>query len=124
MKTLTQTVSSLLAVATLTAGCAGLPGPGPGPLPPLPAAREPSAQAPTARDCQAIRGDIANAEAAKRAAAANEKDAWKAVIPFAVAAKYVSSKSAANQSDRQLERLRAELSAQGCEGSEQKQARR
>ncbi|WP_280155504.1 hypothetical protein [Piscinibacter sp. XHJ-5] len=91
-----------LIVATLAAGCAS--GPGPAGRPPAPAPA----------DCSAVATEIARVEEARRAAAEKHEGAWKAVIPFAVAARYASGKAAAGEADRQLSELHAESHRQGC----------
>jgi len=91
------TLLSLCALATFVAGCASSPKPQ-------------SASA----DCSQLRAEIARAEADKRAATEKKEGAWKVVIPFAVAAKYVSGKSAADAADKRLDELRARSARQGC----------
>ena len=93
------TLLSLCALATFVAGCASSPKP-----------QSASASA----DCSQLRAEIARAEADKRAATEKKEGAWKVVIPFAVAAKYVSGKSAADAADKRLDELRARSARQGC----------
>jgi len=73
------------------------------------------ASVPAASDCRQLGGDIAKTEQARRAALEKQKDAWKVVVPFAVAARYASGKSALAQADKQLAQLRAEFTGQGCD---------
>lgn len=95
-------LSSLLAVAALASGCATSP------------TRPSPATTTTAPDCRQLRAEIARTEEARRAALEKEQGAWKAVIPFVVAARYASGKSDAEQADQRLATLNAEFSRQGC----------
>jgi hypothetical protein len=79
------------------------------------------AQAPTtpavqtaALDCAAIEAQIANAADAQRAAAQQQHDAWKAVVPFAVVARYGKGKAAANESQQRLQELQQHAALRGC----------
>jgi hypothetical protein len=64
--------------------------------------------------CGELRAQIADTEAARRTALEKEQNAWKVVIPFAVAARYATSKSAVKEADEQLAQLHAESIRQGC----------
>jgi hypothetical protein len=86
----------------LAAGCASAPAPQ-------------AAAASPFTDCAQLRADIADTEASRRAAQAQEQDAWKAVVPFAVAARYARSKSATRDADARLEQLDTAAQRQGCE---------
>jgi len=103
MTRVTPVPLSLMAVAALAAGCAGAPA----------ASNKPAAS--TSSPCSRLDVEIADTEEARRAALEKEKGAWKAVVPFAVAARYASGKSAADQADRQLDKLHADFHRQGCD---------
>lgn len=68
----------------------------------------------SALDCSQIEAQIGAAEQARQAALEKEQDAWKVVIPFAVAARYASSKAAVSEADERLAQLRAESTRRGC----------
>jgi hypothetical protein len=93
-------IAAAIAGAALLAACASPP------------AGRPTAAAPA--DCSAIGTEIAHAEEARRAATQKQDDAWKAVVPFAVAARYASGKAAVADADRQLAELRTESDRRGC----------
>jgi hypothetical protein len=98
----TLLVSSPIATTALAIGCASTP-------------TESTAPTQSAvRDCHQLSAEIAVAEAEKHAALEKEKGAWKAVVPFVVVARYADGKLAANKSDKQLDKLRAEFTRQGC----------
>lgn len=99
----TPSLIALIAVTALTAGCAGAP------------ASSTAPAASMATGCSQLSAEIANTGEARRAALEKEKAAWKAVVPFAVAARYVSGKSAVDKADRQLETLHADFHRQGCD---------
>jgi hypothetical protein len=90
-----------LAILVAMAGCANSPG--------LPAR---TAQAPS--DCAELGAEIARTEDARRSAKAKQEGAWKAVIPFAVIARYASGKADSGEAEKRLEGLQAELKRQGC----------
>jgi hypothetical protein len=106
MKRLTRSFSSSLVIAVLAAGCAGAPSVSK-------ASVEPTAS--PAADCNQLGADIARAEDAKRAAMEKEKNARKPIVPFVAAVHYISSKSAAAETDRQIKELRAYFTRQGCD---------
>lgn len=97
-------ISSLLAIAILTTGCASVPN----------AVPEPTVSA--VSDCRQLGAEIARVEGEKRAALEKEQGAWKTVIPFVVVARYVSGKSAVGKADKDLGKMHAEFSRQGCSG--------
>lgn len=100
--------AAFAAAAATLAGCAGAP-----------TASSPSTspEATTATaSCAQLDADIAQTDEALRAAQAKSQDAWKVVVPFAVAARYATSKSAANSATQQLDQLRAEAARRGCPG--------
>jgi ABC-type transporter MlaC component len=102
MKLACSSISMLFAVVLLSAGCASTP------------TASSTSAATSAPNCHQIEADIAKAESDKRAALRKEQNAWKAVVPFVVAAQYVSGKSAANSAGNQLDKLQAEFKLQGC----------
>ncbi|MCW5656488.1 MAG: hypothetical protein KIT60_02185 [Burkholderiaceae bacterium] len=67
-----------------------------------------------ALDCAAIEAQIDTAADAQRAAAQLQHDAWKAVVPFAVMARYGRAKAAANESQQRLDALRQQAALRGC----------
>jgi hypothetical protein len=92
-------LTSFAALAVLITGCAGTP---------------PAPSAAAADTCAELRDEIARADAAKHAADEKRGDAWKAVIPFAVAARYASGKAAAGEAARHRDALAAESTRRGC----------
>jgi hypothetical protein len=69
-----------------------------------------------APDCAAIDAEMARTANAQRAAAQQQQDAWKAVVPVAVAARYGQGKAAAAESQQRLSELQAQATQQGCRG--------
>lgn len=108
MPRLACTIPLLAALAALTTACANTPGA-------TRAATPTIAPTATSPDCRQLGAQIAQAEQARRTALENQKDAWKAVVPFAVAARYAKSKATAGQADQQLAALKTQYSQQGCE---------
>jgi hypothetical protein len=96
-----------LSVAALMAACAHAPGAAPT------AAPAPSAGA--AADCSSLGAQVAQAERDQRAALERQRDAWKVVVPFAVAARYAGAKRAGADADEHLAELQAEFSRRGCD---------
>jgi hypothetical protein len=90
-------LASLLVAAL--AGCASTPG---------------GVTSAAAQDCRQLGAEIARSEEAKREALDKQQNAWKAVIPFAVVARYASGKSAAAEADGRLADLKAGFARQGC----------
>jgi len=99
-------IAAAAAIAAL-AGCASTAQ--------TPSARTDSASA-AAPSCAQLDADITQTDEALRTAKVKGQDAWKAVVPFAVAARYASGKAAANDAAQQLEALRAEAARLGCPG--------
>lgn len=88
-------------VATLVLGaCASVPG-------------ESATRSP-ALDCSAIDGEMTRALEAQRAAELQQHEAWKAVVPFAVVARYGKGKAAAEESRQQQAELQQRAASQGC----------
>lgn len=96
-------LASLLAVAALAAGCAHQP-----------AATAPSVAAAAATDCSQLDAEITRHRQALAEAQEQGRTAWKAVVPFAVAARHAKSRSAAAEAEQQLDKLQAEFARQGC----------
>jgi hypothetical protein len=65
-------------------------------------------------DCDALGREVRAAEDAQRAAAQQQQDAWKAVVPFAVMARYGKGKAAADESQQRLDALHQEAALRGC----------
>ncbi len=65
-------------------------------------------------DCTVLAARIANADADLRTARDAERDAWKAVVPFAVAARYAKGHSAAGEAEQRLVELQADSARQDC----------
>ncbi len=94
-----------LAVALLAAACAA---------PPQQAAKA-DAQA-SSTDCAATAAALAQVHEAQRHAEAERQGAWKAVVPFVVAARYANASSAESQARERATALEGRLQSQGCEG--------
>lgn len=67
-----------------------------------------------ADDCDALRVELAFAQEDKRAAEEKRDGAWKVVVPFAVAGRYVAGKAQADAADRQLTELSSRVTGKGC----------
>lgn len=106
---MTPAGAALLAIVTLAAGCAGAP-----PAPPTSIAASAAAPLPAPRDCTQLHAEIAGAKARQREALDKQQDAWKVVVPFAVAARYASAMSAVDDAGKRLAELNAESARQGC----------
>ena len=74
-----------------------------------------AAEPATAIDCTQLDAEIVRIEQARRAAAEQSDNAWKAVVPFVVLARKVSAKSALEEADKRLAALRAQAASQRCE---------
>lgn len=94
------TLAALVAAALL-AGCAST-------------APHAAATASAPSDCRQLEAGIGQARQARQEAQEQGQSAWKAVVPFAVAARYAKSQSAAADAERQLEQLQAEFGRRGC----------
>jgi len=123
-----------VAIATLMSGCAGAPPLAPSSPPmlsavpaatapaasigqPGPAAAVPSVAAPapaSIHSCNELRDQIAEAGRAKQAAEQAGSDAWKAVVPVAVLARYAKGKKAAADAAERLADLEAAADRRGC----------
>jgi hypothetical protein len=98
MKPVLSTMS--IALAAMLAACAQTPS-------------APDAQL-VALDCAAIEGQIDVAAQQQRAAAQQQHDAWKAVVPFAVMARYGRGLAAADESQQRLDELQQHAALRGC----------
>jgi len=94
-------ISLASVLLALLAGCASAPA---------------TRAAPKAADCRQLSAEIASAEEARRAAMEKQQSAWKAVIPFAVAARYASAKSSSGRADQRRAELQTQFKRQGCAG--------
>jgi hypothetical protein len=65
-------------------------------------------------DCRAIEAQIDSAAQQQRTAEQQQHDAWKAVVPFAVLARYGQGKAAAAESQQRLEALQQQAALRGC----------
>lgn len=102
------TLAAVVAAAALATGCANVA--------PAAASADAAGVDLAGASCAQLEADIAQTDEALRSAQAKNQDAWKVVVPFAVAARYATSKSAANNATQQLEALRAEAAHRGCPG--------
>jgi hypothetical protein len=99
---MTRTTSLFaLALSALVAACASTP---------------PSDMQVAALDCSALQTELVRNADAQRAAAQQQQDAWKAVVPFAVMARYGQGKAAAAESEQRQADLQAQAARQGCAG--------
>jgi hypothetical protein len=73
--------------------------------------------------CGDLNLQISRAERDKQEAQQTKDNAWKAVVPFVVAGRYIESTKAANQADERLGQLRLESARKGCAPELQAQAR-
>jgi hypothetical protein len=102
MNRLRIAVAPCLAVVGLAAGCAT---PQEAPIASNPA---------TPPSCARLAADLATTDEARLAAIEDGRGAWKAVVPFAVAAKYAKSQADVRRAEDRLQSLNAEYSQQGC----------
>ena len=93
----------LLSVAVV-GGCASQPSQTP--------AAAVSAQAPA--DCSQLQAEISATEKARRVAQEKQQTAWKAIVPFVVAAHHARAKSEVAETDKRLAELKAEATRGGC----------
>jgi hypothetical protein len=91
---------ALTALPLLLAACAAGPAP------------TPTAALPTT--CPQLAAEQQRADSDRLLALQQKETAWKAVIPFAVAARYAKSKSAAEQAQQRADALGRQAAAQGC----------
>lgn len=80
----------------------------------------PSQQAPSARlaglACADLQSELTRAQAGQQAAEAAVADAWHVVVPFWVAARYASARSALSEARGQSRQVQAELQRRACDG--------
>ncbi|HTT13233.1 MAG TPA: hypothetical protein VMG60_20365 [Burkholderiaceae bacterium] len=86
----------LLALAALAAGCATPP------------------KEPAQLSCDQLKAEIRATEQGRQLALEKQEDGFKYVIPFAVAGVHVAAKSAVDDADRWLARLREESRSKRC----------
>jgi hypothetical protein len=79
----------------------------------LPALAAPVAPVAPAVDCEQLQAEIARVEQARRKAADDSENAWKAVVPFVVLARKASAKGAVDDADKRLAELKPQV-AQRC----------
>ncbi len=90
----------LITAALLVTGCAS---------------RQPTPEQRAAqRKCDAVLAQIAAAEDDKKAAAQKKKDAYKAGLPFLVAARFANGQSEMGHADARIGALQAEFDRLGC----------
>lgn len=89
----------VLALAALLCACASEP---------------PARMSATALDCTAMQDEVRAAREAQHLATQQQQDAWKAVVPFAVMARYSQGKSAAEASAQRLDELQQQAALHGC----------
>jgi len=78
-------------------------------------ASQPTPASPAAApDCAALDNEVRAAQQAQRAAEQQQQDAWKAVVPFAVMARYGKGKAAADESQQRVLALQQEAALRGC----------
>ena len=95
-------VSLSIAIAAIMSGCATAP-------------QTASAPAPAASlDCRRISAEIAAAKETQRAANESGDNAWKAVIPVAVVARFAQGKKTAAEAQERIAQLQAAASRKGC----------
>ena len=66
------------------------------------------------RDCRVVNEERQAVQQNRQQAAAQQHGAWKAVIPFAVAARYANARSKAASADRRAAELDTEAQRKGC----------
>ncbi len=69
----------------------------------------------TPRDCTRIGAELKAAQAAQQQARARQADAWKVVVPFAVAGRYAQARAAGNEAAARTEALTRESTQRGCD---------
>jgi hypothetical protein len=65
-------------------------------------------------DCPTLAAQIAKADDARRKAADEADNAWKAVVPFVVLARKASAKSALDEAGKRLADLKAQQQSARC----------
>lgn len=99
-------LTTALPLAALLGACAGTP------TTPTTTSAAPQVQGP--RDCAQIETEIVALRAEQREAETKKGEAWKAIVPFAVAGRYASANSAIRETEQRLTNLRAEARRSGC----------
>jgi hypothetical protein len=90
---------AVLALAGLASACATAPQP-------VPAA--------AGADCAQIQARLAQSEQLRREAQQQKQDAWKVIVPFAVAARHAQAGKALDAAEQQQAALQAAAQKQGC----------
>lgn len=78
-------------------------------------AQTPTAAPAAGNDCGAIAQAVEQEQARRDSAELQLQDAWKAVVPFVVAARYASARSAGDEAEARLQSLQERSRTQGCE---------
>jgi hypothetical protein len=65
-------------------------------------------------ECARLLSEIAQSEQDKKAAAEKKDNAWHAVVPFIVAARYVDAKTSLGEADERIGKLQNEFNERGC----------
>lgn len=65
-------------------------------------------------DCAQLQSRLADAEKARREAQQQKQDAWKVIVPFAVAARHAQAGKALDVAEQQQAALKAAAQKQGC----------
>lgn len=66
------------------------------------------------RSCAQLQAEIAGAEQARSDAQQRKDEAWKVIVPFAVAARHLQAKSALEEAEQRLAGLQLGAEQQGC----------
>jgi hypothetical protein len=101
-------LASVAAATVLLAACASTSGTNA----PVGAAASAATPAP---DCAELGAQIVQVEQGRRAALEQQRDAWKVVVPFAVAARHARAKHAVAEAELRLAELQAEFGRRGCD---------
>lgn len=102
MKLIALSLSFTVILATAALAQAGAPAPAAETL------------AATPQGCDPLAAEIARAESARAAAREKAADAWKALVPIAVAVRHLDGKNAERDAGKRLEELQAEFLRRGC----------
>lgn len=65
-------------------------------------------------DCAQLQARLAQTEQARREAQQQKQDAWKVLVPFAVAARHAQAGKAMDAAEQQQAALKAAAQKQGC----------
>jgi hypothetical protein len=92
-----------LVTAVLLVGCAGA------------APRASPAGPDSPSDCRALGSEIERLATAQDEAKQAQADAWKLIVPFAVAARYANARSTAAEAERTRQDLESQAARLGCD---------